>query len=260
MNLWRVVAIGIAVAATAAVFTANAAAITVGAQLDQTSSSTTNVHDGLVSQFHVSSASQTFTTGRSGQLTNVDLQIFNEPYLDAAGTVRLAVNPVNGGGTPNTAVELAVSTVTVASLSQTFAPATADFAFATPAVLVAGTTYAITLTEINGVHEHVYWAGATSDTYAGGAPSQVGLGSPSGDLAFATYVLAGGVSGSRLGYCLGGTFLDLVAGQPDIDGIYSGATMAMYVKDVGITCGPAPSGYVLKENASVSPYPFYAPA
>jgi hypothetical protein len=262
MRILRAAAAGIAVAACAAIVTANASAITVGAQLDQTSSSTANTSDGLVSQFHSSWASQTFTAGLSGQLTNVDVKLFNEPFISSAGTVRMAINPVSGG-VPNTAVELAVSTVTVASLSQTYTTATADFTFATPAVLVAGTMYAITLTEVSGVHEHVYWAGATSNTYAAGAPSQVGIGTPSGDLAFATYVLPSAVAalgGSRLGYCLHGTFLDLVVGQPDVDGLYSGATPAMYVQGVGITCGPVPTGYVLEENASTTPYPFYAPA
>ena len=51
---------------------------------------------------------------------------------------------------------------------------------------------------------------------------------------------------NRAGYCLRGTFLDLLAGQPDFDPAYAGATPARFVKGLGITCDPAPAGYVLK--------------
>lgn len=41
-----------------------------------------------------------------------------------------------------------------------------------------------------------------------------------------------------------GTFLDLVSGQPETDPHYTGATPAIFVEGVGLTCDPPPAGYV----------------
>jgi hypothetical protein len=247
-------------AATAAMaLTATAAAATPGAQIDQSSSSTANTTNALISQAHASSASQTFTAGVSGDLTDVTVAVHNDAFLGSNGDLRVAINPVDGLGAPNTAVELAVGTVSVATLSSG-APAWADFVFGSPATLTAGTSYAITLTEINGNHEHIWWAGSSGDTYAGGEP----FGASGGDFAFETYMIAAASSGAaedgRRGYCSiagntwqngspipAGTFLDLVDGQP-ATGHYKGATVAYFLEGLGITC-VVPSGYARTDES-----------
>ena len=97
---------------------------------------------------------------------------------------------------PNTAVEFAVATVLLTSLP-TVAPASAEFAFTVPADLSVDTSYAITLTQINGAHEHVS-GGLGRDTYAGGQPFV------RQDFAFTTYMIRRGVQhqakGGRSGY------------------------------------------------------------
>ncbi|MGZ4384645.1 MAG: hypothetical protein ACXVY3_08595 [Gaiellaceae bacterium] len=62
-----------------------------------------------------------------------------------------------------------------------------------------------------------------------------------------------------------GTFLNLVWDQPSKDAHYSGATIASFVQGRGITCDPAPAGYVqqgLATNEMHVPggvYPYWAP-
>jgi hypothetical protein len=246
-------------AAAAMALTATAeAATTPGAQVDQSSVSTVNDSNGLISEFHASSGSQTFTAGTSGQLSDVTVDVYNE--FGSAGDLRVAVNPVDGVGDPNPVVELAVSTVSVASLS-TSVPASVDFVFTAPAILVAGTSYAITLTQINSAaHQHVWWAGSNGDTYAGGEPSDT-IGFSSGDFAFATYMIgASSPSQARAGYCSvagntwqdgsaisPGTFLNLADGQPAA-GHYKGATSAYYLEGLGISCR-VPAGYVATDES-----------
>jgi hypothetical protein len=48
---------------------------------------------------------------------------------------------------------------------------------------------------------------------------------------------------TRAGYCLGGRFLDLVSDQPTTDAAYFGATPAIFVAGLGITCDPPPADY-----------------
>ena len=43
-----------------------------------------------------------------------------------------------------------------------------------------------------------------------------------------------------------GTFLQLLANQPSFDPHYAGATLAIYVDQMGLTCPPAPPGFVNK--------------
>ena len=246
-------------AAAAMAFTATAQSATPGAQIDQSSVSIAAPNDALVSQAHASSISQTFTAAISGRLTDVTVAFHNDAFLGSAGDLRVAVNPVDGLGHPNTAVELAVSTVSVASLS-TGAPAWVEFAFTTPADLTAGTSYAITVTQINSAsHQHIWWAGSSGDTYAGGEPS----GASSGDLAFETYMIAAAsapIGRARGGYCsvagntwqdgtaiLAGTFLNLADGQPAA-GQYKGATAAYYLEGLGISC-VVPAGYARTDES-----------
>jgi hypothetical protein len=74
--------------------------------------------------------------------------------------------------------------------------------------------------------------------------------------------------GNRAGYCSApgdtapdgtpiapGTFLNLLAGQPETDAHYTGAALAAYVEGVGITCDAPPSGYV--RQGSRDDYPYY---
>lgn len=62
-----------------------------------------------------------------------------------------------------------------------------------------------------------------------------------------------------------GTFLYLIYQQPETDVHYKGATPAIYVKGIGITCDPPPAGYTQQgyagEELSVPDglYPYYAP-
>ncbi len=83
--------------------------------------------------------------------------------------------------------------------------------------------------------------------------------------------------GSRVGYCAGtgntmadgtpiarGTFLNLVYGQQLTDPRYTGATLASFVKGMGISCGAPPAGYSLQGFATATGdagdlYPYYAP-
>lgn len=44
-----------------------------------------------------------------------------------------------------------------------------------------------------------------------------------------------------------GSFLNLLAGQPDYDPNYKGATPAIFVEGIGLTCDPPPAGYAFAE-------------
>ena len=243
-------------AAAALMSTAAAGAVTGGAQIDQFSATTVNSLNGGASQFHGFTASQTFTAGISGQLTDVTVTVWNEGYAGGmSGDLRVAINPVDGFGAPETTVELAVATVPVAALS-VGTPTATEFQFTAPADLVAGTSYAITISQINGGHEHVWWAGSSGDTYAGGAEFET-FGYATGDFAFETYMFGSSTftEGGRSGYCsvagdtwrdgtsiAAGTFLNLVSGQ-SAAGHYQGATHAHYLQGLGISCD-TPAGYV----------------
>jgi hypothetical protein len=83
-------------------------------------------------------------------------------------------------------------------------------------------------------------------------------------------------SGARAGYCsatgdtsvdgnpiAGGTFLNLLYGQPQTDVHYTGATLANYVQGMGITCDETPAGYSLQGFVSQAGdagdlYPYFA--
>jgi hypothetical protein len=62
-----------------------------------------------------------------------------------------------------------------------------------------------------------------------------------------------------------GTFLDLADGQPSLDPNYANATLASFVAGKGLTCDPAPAGYVLSGTSGITegtpgPYPYWGPA
>lgn len=83
-------------------------------------------------------------------------------------------------------------------------------------------------------------------------------------------LVADPVGGARVGYCSApgdtrqdgnpmspGTFLDLLAGQPESDPHYAGATVAIMVEGLGITCDPPPPGY--SKRGATDPYADFAP-
>jgi hypothetical protein len=73
--------------------------------------------------------------------------------------------------------------------------------------------------------------------------------------------------GPRLGYCAAAgntdpftgaavtpdSFINLAEGQPALDSDYTGATPAIYVQGLGITCDPPPAGYTNQGKASSLP-------
>lgn len=260
----RVAAVALATTAAVLAFAGTAGAVTGGAQVDQSSGDTSNQFDGFLSQAHSASPSQTFTAGVSGQLTDVTATLEAE-LTSGNGVIRAAINPTDLSGNPNTGVELAVATVPASSLPL-FTPTGVDFTFSTPAVLVAGTTYAITLTEVSSAHQHFYWSGSSSDTYAGGVASDP-FGGATGDFAFATYMIAAqATSGIRAGYCLNGVFENLLYDQPNTDPTWSKAVPAIFVQGTGLTCNPPPAGWTQHGFAGAdldlppNMYALYAPA
>jgi hypothetical protein len=70
---------------------------------------------------------------------------------------------------------------------------------------------------------------------------------------------------SRLGYCLGGDFVNLLFGQPERDLRYRDAVPAIFVEGVGLTCAAPPSGYSQQGFATAAQgvppdvYPYYVP-
>ena len=269
MKFLRLGAASLLMATATLALTATAGATTPGSQLDQSSSDTSNTTSGFVSTAHAAVASQTFTAGVSGQLTDVTLSLWNENFIDSVGDIRVAIHPVDGGGAPVVGVDLAVATIVSISSLSLGGTAPVDFVFPSPASLSAGITYAITASEVNaGTHEHVWWAGANSDTYTGGGPFDSSF-TPSGDLAFQTSMIPAvsptANAPGRAGYCLGGTFVNLVFDQPNGDVQYAGMTPAIFVRGVGITCGQAPAGYAQDgfagdaQHVPEGLYPYYAP-
>jgi hypothetical protein len=66
----------------------------------------------------------------------------------------------------------------------------------------------------------------------------------------------------RRGYCLNGSFLDLLKDQPTSDAAYAGATPALYVDGKGITCDAPPAGFAYAglyygADADSGIYPYY---
>jgi len=53
----------------------------------------------------------------------------------------------------------------------------------------------------------------------------------------------------RVGYCVDGTFFNLVRGQPSADPTYDGWVYASYVDGKGLTCDPPPEGWVATTTA-----------
>jgi hypothetical protein len=252
------------VAAAVLVVPALTSAVTAGAVLDQSAAENACNADVGPGQ----SLSQTFTAGRNGSLNN---------GVDAPLHVSIVAT---SAGTPDGSTVLATADVVGSQVSNSWTDV--DVAFSSPPASVAGIRYAIMLT--SATTTDWLWDCASPQDYAGGQFyfNNGGVGSWTGlsvyDLVFSTYVLT--PSAGRAGYCATagdtwqdgtairpGTFLDLIAGQPESDTHYTGATLAIYVHGKGITCDPPPAGWTRQGRADsagpssdpTAPYAYFAP-
>jgi hypothetical protein len=110
-----------------------------------------------VSNYAVGNSSelaQTFTAGKTGLMTEVQL------YMRYTGSITVKIEATTAGGLPDhSAVPLATS----APVSPTSSPDWVTFLFGSPAAVTAGEQYAIVFVTGNTVG-----AGGSIDTYAGG--------------------------------------------------------------------------------------------
>ena len=136
------------------------------------------------------SAAQSFTAGRSGELDRIDiwLDVIDPP----TGTVTVELRPVDAGDGPTTTILATSSMAAAAAVDQGWT----TFAFAAPAIVRAGTTYSIVMSQsltagtVGFCHEK-------PGPYAGGigfsgstSPPTTFTARPGLDLAFRTYVEA----------------------------------------------------------------------
>jgi hypothetical protein len=214
----------------AAVLSPSAGAVAPGADLDQNQGTV----EGCV-QFGTGVViGQVFTAGVSGRLSDLMLTLGNSS--SASDPLHVELTRVDGAGHPDlTAVmgslNLAAADVPIPG------PSPVDLEFGAP-TLTSGSQYAVVVSTSDAVGYDICGAGST-DFYGGGQAFGTTDGGASwsdvgGDANFATYMLPPQVN--RLGYCLNGRFLDLVAGQPDVDPIYKGAQPSIFVPGKGVTC------------------------
>ena len=214
------------------------------------------------------SFSQGFTVGLPGTLTDVELR------LSASGTpntpLTVQITRLNAG-LPDQGQVVGTGTVQPGDVGASAAEVTVHLTVA-PAV-APGDQYAIVLSTTSNPGGYIWWDN-NSNGYAGGVAAVDtggGWASTAYDKYFATYVTAAGADhAARAGYCSvagdtwldgspiePGTFLNLDDGQPSTDWHYTGATPALDVQGLGLTCDPPPAGY--GEQGFVGAYPFYAP-
>ena len=120
---------------------------------------------------------QTFTAGKSGLLSGVDLYL----RMDPAGTVNLSIEGTTSGGLPDGTDKV------TSSASVPVTDGWIHFSFWSPLSVTAGTLYAIVFSGVSTV------AYASLDTYPGGqglllSGSWTPFSSPAIDFAFRTYV------------------------------------------------------------------------
>ena len=250
-------ALGVVVAA---VVSSSALAITPDAQIDQSQTLT----EGCTGVTPGATIGQVFTAGMSGRLSDVVLTLGNS--AGASAPLHLVLTGVDGAGHPNLAAEIASFDLPFAAVTAP-GPTGVDLQFGNPS-LVAGSQYAIVVSTSDPTGYDICGAGSTDFYAAGQAWSTANAGASwsnaGGDANFATYMLPPRVN--RAGYCLGGRFLDLAAGQPDSDSLYKGAVLAIFVRGKGITCDPPPLGYIQQgrtgdsDNVGAGTYVLYAPA
>ena len=120
---------------------------------------------------------QTFTAGKSGLLSGVDLYLRRDP----AGTINLSIEGTTSGGLPDGTDKV------TSSASVPVTDGWIHFSFWSPLSVTAGTLYAIVFSGVSTV------AYASLDTYPGGqglllSGSWTPFSSPAIDFAFRTYV------------------------------------------------------------------------
>jgi hypothetical protein len=95
--------------------------------------------------------------------------------------------------------------------------------------------------------------------------SAIGTGCAAAAIAVACGVTAAGApppQPAQLGYCLGGSFIQLDEGQPSRDARYANAVPALFLDGIGATCDLVPgyvaAGYTVDGNGKRGGlYPFY---
>jgi hypothetical protein len=256
-----------ALAATlAAVFAGVSQSATPGAVLDQSN----HVIEGSATLMPGFEVAQTFTAQRTGVLSDVVLSLgavgaTSDPLL-------VSIIRVTAAGEPDEASVLATAAVTDADVP-TGTTAPVNVAFSAGAIVTAGSMYAVWIRTESATGYTIEGSGS-ADFYAGGkvflkmSPAPWDDAGGNSDAYFETWVL--GLAPyvppppTRLGYCLGGLFLDLVYGQPAVDQRYATATPALFIEGRGITCDPPPAGYVAsgfagdEQHVPGGAYPFYA--
>lgn len=235
--------ISIAAVLVALIAATAASAVTSGAVLDQ-SAAEGGCSSGVGFGPPTFSKAQTFTAGLTGLLTDVVLPLSNYAGVD----LTVSITTVSGG---IPATVLSTTDVPAGAVGTT--ETSYDVAFGSPASVVAGTQYAVTLSSTSSGEWE--WGCNSSDVYAGGQGLYNSGGGWNGigfDHAFQTYVGQPVVAhAARAGYCAAagdtwqngdpipaGTFLDLVDGQPETDSHYTGATPASFGEGYGLTCDP----------------------
>jgi hypothetical protein len=254
-------------AVVAALFAGEAHAVTPGAVLDQHN----NVIEGSITLTTGMAVAQTFTAQRTGVLSDVVLSLgVPAPTSDPLLVSIIRLTPT---GEPDEGSVLATAAVTAADVpTSTTAPT--DVAFPAGAIVTAGSSYGIWV-RTGSASGYTIEGSGSADFYAGGKVFvRMTAGAPwddlggSSDAYFETWVVAlverVPPPPTRLGYCLGGVFLDLVYGQPAVDGRYAAATPALFIEGKGITCDPPPAGFVARgfagddQHVPGGAYPFYA--
>ncbi len=181
-SAWRRCAVG-AVAATALLAAAVAHAAPTGTLDQQQTNTSDGIIFGSIEQQDLARA-QTFTAGLSGLLDQVDLHLRN---MNGPATVE--IHTVDGTGAPGSAVLASTSVAPVTDATWV------EAAFSSPAMVLAGTKYAIV---VRSATEGVWTRSLPGDPYPAGdpyyrfdaAPWVKGLITENGpvDLAFKTYV------------------------------------------------------------------------
>ena len=215
-----------------AVLSPSAGAVTPGASLDQSQ----DTIEGCAQFTSGVVIGQVFAAGVNGRLSDLLLTLGNSS--GATDPLRVQLTRVDGSGFPDLTAVIG-SVVLASSDVPTPGPAPVELHFGNPS-LSAGTQYAVVVSTDDALSYDICGAGSI-DFYAGGQAYGTLDGGASwsdvgGDANFSTYMLPPQVN--RLGYCLGGRFLDLIAGQPDVDPLYKGASLAPFVRGKGITCDP----------------------
>jgi hypothetical protein len=224
------------------------------------------------------SVAQTFTAGITGDLTSVGVEI--QTWDGAPGVpISVKITTVSGGAPDNSNV---IGTGTISASDVLSSVSLINVPLTGTPHLTAGTQYAIVLSSsAPSCCGDTFYATDSEAGYAGGSEftGNTTWSDDSNDMAFVTYVEAAAatLAGPRGAYCtvagnssddgiplFPGTFVNLDDGQINSDAHYTGATPAIFVEGVGLTCAPPPAGYTLQGlataamNVDANTYPYYA--